>query len=372
MRVALLHPTYWPEVRRGAERLAHDLAAGLARRGHEVTILTTHHAPTSTAQEESFRVVRDRRPPDAWLDRLRVERHLARAPRLMTHLVRGGYDVAHALTHTDAWAAGIARTLGGPPVVLSLMGMPTLRSLASRRLRRPLLRIGIRSAGAVTVLSEPAARQLRQNVGHDPLVLPAGLNTADFSPRAAKCPEPTVVCAASLDDPRKRGVLLLRAFEKLRARRPTARLLLAGRGAPAAYPLPWGVEQVHADATFQLARLYASAWASVLPSVDEAFGLVLAESLAAGTPAVAAASGAAPDVISDPAVGRLFRRDDEADLARALDEALNLSEQATTTVACQRHARRWDWEAVLPGYEALYEEVVRRSGNTGHDYPRAP
>jgi hypothetical protein len=45
VRIALLHPTYWPEVRRGSERLAHDLATALANRGHEVTLLTSHDAP---------------------------------------------------------------------------------------------------------------------------------------------------------------------------------------------------------------------------------------------------------------------------------------------------------------------------------------
>ncbi len=33
-RVALLHPVYWPEVRRGAERMTRELADGLAARGH--------------------------------------------------------------------------------------------------------------------------------------------------------------------------------------------------------------------------------------------------------------------------------------------------------------------------------------------------
>jgi len=45
VRIALLHPTYWPEVRAGSERLVHDRATELAGGGHEITILTTHEAP---------------------------------------------------------------------------------------------------------------------------------------------------------------------------------------------------------------------------------------------------------------------------------------------------------------------------------------
>lgn len=372
VRVALLHPTYWPEVRRGAERLAHDLALQLTRRGHEVTLLTTHDAPTTTVPEEGFRVVRERRPASRWLDRLPIERELGRAPRLIGHLLGGGYDLAHALAHTDAWAAGIARTLGGPPMVLSLMGMPTSQSISARRLRRTLLRSAVRRAARVTVLSQAAAEQLRGNLGCEPLALPPGLDTADFSVPASRAEEPTVICAASLDDPRKRGHLLLRAFARLRASRPTARLVLAGRVAPTLRPLPAGVEFVNADATLDLARFYSSAWASVLPSVNEAFGLVLAESLAAGTPAAAAASGAAPDVIDDDAVGRLFRPDDEADLVRALGEVLDLGRRPSTGAACRARASEWDWDVVLPRYEALYEEVIRGSRRSAHGYSRSP
>ena len=73
MRIALLHPTYWPEVRRGAERLVHDLAGWLAKEGHDVTILTTHREKTSTADEDGVRVVRMWRAPDALFERRAYE-----------------------------------------------------------------------------------------------------------------------------------------------------------------------------------------------------------------------------------------------------------------------------------------------------------
>ena len=55
MRIALLHPTYWPEVRRGSERLAHDLGATLARRGHDVKLITTHPSPAARSHEDGSR-----------------------------------------------------------------------------------------------------------------------------------------------------------------------------------------------------------------------------------------------------------------------------------------------------------------------------
>ena len=42
MKVALLTPVYWPEVRRGTERFARELADGLVARGHAPRIVTGH------------------------------------------------------------------------------------------------------------------------------------------------------------------------------------------------------------------------------------------------------------------------------------------------------------------------------------------
>ena len=51
-RVALLTPTYWPEVRRGTERFAHELGVGLTQRGDDVTIVTSHKGRPATATED--------------------------------------------------------------------------------------------------------------------------------------------------------------------------------------------------------------------------------------------------------------------------------------------------------------------------------
>jgi glycosyltransferase involved in cell wall biosynthesis len=366
MRIALVNPTYWPEVERGTERIIHDLGVALARAGHEVTVLTSHRGPRTVSYEDGLRVVRSRRPPSGPLDRRRLEHHLVNAPAVARKLRGRRYDVANAFNIADAWAAVQARRLlGGPPVVFSWQGVPTDRSLRLRRLRHPMLRTIVREAGAVGLMSEAAAEAFRRHLGRAPEILPGGIVYADFAVEAPAPVEPTFVCAASLNDPRKRGDLLLRAFARLRKLRPRARLILAaGRdpfGGGAKNALGPGIERSESPSTEDLARTYASASASVLASVDEAFGLVLLESLAAGTPVVAARSGASPELLRDaPAV--LFEPDDEADLVRALDEVLELAARPGTSEACREHARAWDWSNVARAYEAVYEAVVRDRG----------
>ena len=56
----------------------------------------------------------------------------------------------------------------------------------------------------------------------------------------------------------------------------------------------------------------------VTPVWDEPYGLVVAEALACGTPVVAFARGGVPEILSDPAAGRLVPADDVAAMAGAV------------------------------------------------------
>jgi phosphatidylinositol alpha-mannosyltransferase len=350
MRIALLHPTYWPEVRRGAERLVHDLAGWLAGVGHEVTLLTTHRERTTTADEDGVRVVRMRRPPDRLFERRAYELYLGTAPAQAYGLLRDRFDVAHAFFPGSGWAALRARRYGGPPVVYSNMGIPTREYLVGARYRLPMHVQLARHAAACTVLSEAAARPFRRYLLRDPEVIPPGIACADLAIDAPRAERPTIVYSGSPAEPRKRLGLLIDAFRVLREQHPNARLQLAGRREPGfAIELPAGVEWVEGDHTPVLARTLASAHVAVLPAVGEAFGLVLAEALAAGTPVVAANAGGPGEFVT-PAVGRLFQPDDRDSLVAALEQALELN---GTRDVYRAHARQWDWSVIGPRYEAV-------------------
>lgn len=359
MRIALLHPTYWPEVTRGSERLIHDLAGTLASRGHEVTILTSHPGAPSTDREDSYRVVRSRRwpqPPTFGLH----ESFLGNVPNVVWRLLRGRYDVAHAFHLSDAWGATRARSMGGPPVVFSYHGIPTRHHLVARRYRLEMMQQVVSGAAACTVLSEAAADPFRRYLARDPRVVGAGVVTEDFATDRSRDPDPTLLMAASLGDPRKRGELLLDAFASVRARRPDLRLRVVRTRDPFMSPreheLPDGAEWI--DAHGAMAEAYAGSWATVHPAVEEPFGLVLVESLAAGTPVVAARSGACPEILTGERVGTLFERDDRAGLERAIEGALGLAADPMTAEACRERAREFDWSRVVENYEAVYRDVL--------------
>ena len=52
MNVAMCNPVFWPQVRRGSERFAHELARALIARGHAARIVAGHRGrPTERVEE---------------------------------------------------------------------------------------------------------------------------------------------------------------------------------------------------------------------------------------------------------------------------------------------------------------------------------
>jgi D-inositol-3-phosphate glycosyltransferase len=109
-------------------------------------------------------------------------------------------------------------------------------------------------------------------------------------------------------------------------------------------------------AGFREARLFA------LPSQYEAFGLVLLESLAQGTPVIASRVGGIPEFIEDGKAGRLIPPEDAGALAAAFQE---LWEDEATRTRWGTYGRetvvpRYQWDRVVDRLQTVYAEVLGR------------
>ncbi len=101
---------------------------------------------------------------------------------------------------------------------------------------------------------------------------------------------------------------------------------------------------------------YARAWTCALPSIGDTFGLVLIESLACGTPIVAADNSALPELVQPGVTGALCQHGDPASVAQACLDAIALARRADTVDACRDSARPFDWKtAVAPRCLEVYE-----------------
>jgi glycosyltransferase involved in cell wall biosynthesis len=339
VNVAILNPVFWPQVRRGSERFGHELALALGERGHAVRIVAGHQGRPATTVEDGVEVTLVPRLPEARLERRLYEQHLTHIPFAVRELRRRPPDVAHALHATSA----VAAVRWGGPAVFSYMGVPHRAAIANRRLRKELLARALR-ADAVVVLSEHAAAAMRHWLGVEPHVIAPPVDLDAFAPGDGRAATPMVVCPADRSEPRKRVDLLVEAVRRMDG----VRLILDRRGAPMHDDF---VELRDLDDRAALAAAYREAHVAALPSWGEAFGLVLVESMACGTPSV----GPTAELYDRPGVGEAFAGDDPAELAAVLGRAIAQADPQ----ACRARAADFSARRCAAAYERLYDTVRR-------------
>ncbi|MFP5326318.1 MAG: glycosyltransferase family 4 protein, partial [Acidimicrobiia bacterium] len=341
MRIALAHAYPWDEVHRGAERYLGDLAWYLAGAGHEVHVLTTGR-PRRTETVDGVpihRLPRIEGPRLAWRGLTAVE---TQAMPLVTHLARHRYDVVHTL----APAAVLAARLSRHRCVFTELGHPTVADLETRRWALPLYRWATRSATTVTALTHSAAQAVRAVTPRvDIRVLNPGVRLERFEPDLRpRTGPPRLLFVSDASEYRKGIHWAVAALARLLDREPGARLVLGGPGdhewardhvTPEARFAFDAVEDLGVVAQEELPALYRSATVTLLPSTHEAFGLVLAESLACGTPVVCTRAAGMPEVVDDE-VGRMFAPGDVDGFATAMSEAIEMARDPSVLERCAR------------------------------------
>lgn len=109
-----------------------------------------------------------------------------------------------------------------------------------------------------------------------------------------------------------------------------------------------------------VADLMAAADLVVLPSVAEAFGLVLTEALYLGTPVVATRVGGIPEIVTDRVDGVLVPPADSEALAVTIGDLLRDPEWRRRLAGAgrQKVLDRFQFEGMVRAYEANYERLI--------------
>ena len=390
MRIAITNPTNWPWVRRGAERFINELAVFLAGRGHEVTVISAKPGPAEVRQDAGYTTVLHRRLWHPALAKVGVHEFHVFLVTLLAHFMQNRrYDIVHSCTFVDGLAASLARRRTGIPNVLMVNGMrPKVQYIRSISTGGRLFQRAISDADEVIALSGYMQSYLQQQFGRGGVRIPIPVDVDRFRLNGSRDGRrPVILCAAALDDPRKGGRALFRAFDTLKRTRPalilqvSCRLRDEEKRTLLSHVSPGWRQDVHflgVGDIVDLPRLYGEASVSVLPSLWEGFGMVVLESMATGTPVVCTRDGALQEWISSTEVGRLFDAGGDPStavepenidgLARALDEAIELGGRPGTALACRARAEQFSWAAVGPEFERTYERVLAaRSARGGHE-----
>ncbi|HET8575941.1 MAG TPA: glycosyltransferase [Methylomirabilota bacterium] len=279
--------------------------------------------------------------------------------------------------YPDGVAATLLARLFRRPVVVTLRG--SIVRLRGYRLHRPQLRWVLRRADRVVAVSD-ALRGVAVGLGAPAdriRVIPNGVDTAVFAPmdrpearRLCGLPDtgPILVTVAGIYE--GKGQLdVIESLPELTRSHPGLLYVLVGGPRPGESYLPRLEERVrelrlarhvrvagtrpHAE----MSRWFNAADLSVLATRSEGWPNVLLESLACGTPVVAANVGGVPEIVRDGRDGRLVPARDVAALTAALRRAL---ETAWDRASLAQRARQFDWNETVEQALAELERALKR------------
>lgn len=189
---------------------------------------------------------------------------------------------------------------------------------------------------------------------------PASPSPADKTLAGKALSAPRFLCAGSLY-PHKNHRLALQAFRLVRNQIPQATLTIAGDG-----PLREELEQTACELELDAAvsflgtvdrieEIMRGCDVFVLPSDYEGFGLVVAEAMACGLPAVATRSGGPENIIRDGLDGFLVPPGDAGQLAARMLDMCNPERRSLLAAQAVERARDFDLARTVSAYEQLFK-----------------
>lgn len=378
LRIAQVAPYFHPHVG-GVESHVEGIAAELARRGHDVEVLTSRLAGTATYESrDGYSVRRVRQQANFFTTPV--------TPRIGAALSESRRDVLHAHSPPPltSWYAARWASRERVPFVLTYhcdLEIPLPGGAAIVEVyRRTLGRATVRRAQAVVATTKTYAQTSRALwYRNDVDVVPNAVDVTRFTPqgdgakvrarhRLGRRPvalfvgrlthhkgvEEFIRAAAWTDDvvhlvvgdgPRRE------ALEALARRIDARRIVFAGRAEPQDLP-----------------SYYRCASVGVLPSTSrlEAFGIAALECMASGRPVVVSRIPGVEEVIGEGVTGLLADPLNAEDLGRKIHAITSDPERAAAMgkAARARVEERFTLERVVDQLEKIYRRVLAGGAQT--------
>ena len=287
----------------------------------------------------------------------------------------GPIDVIHAhFIYPEGATAHRLAARYGIPFVVSEHAPWTPEWFAPRAVRQESLAAG-RAASTVMAVSEYIRSSIAGWLGSDtPLtIVPEGVDGAMFRAEASQPYDRDRILFVGWPTLNKGVDVLLDAMKLIHERGQPGRLQLVGGSYYRSTRLMEQRLKAYADSLMlgprvafvgprshaEVARLMARAAVVVLPSRTEAFGTVLAEALACGTPVVATRCGGPEDYVT-PAVGRLVPVGDPEALANALVAVLRERARFDPGQLRRYALDRFAWPRIVDSWLDAYGRALGR------------
>jgi len=405
-RLRILCPTYWyPSYADDTQAIyVHDINRHLVSQGHQVCVVTPGRPGIPLRETfDGVKVVRFpfELPEDLTYGRVAQSKvtNLAKLNRLfiMARYLLAQYrssaaegrrfqaDIVHGhwAIPTGPAVIAVARKLKIPSVI-TMHGGDVYVNVAegydfpTRWYVKPVLKWTLRSASALTAISEDCKLHAL-HAGARESSITVVMNGADLrrfspaaqgtNPRAEFGPHMIFACRQLF--PRKGIRFLIEAVATLKPKYPDIRLVIAGDGferpkleelakklgiAGATQFLGWCANK-------DLPRYFRGCAVSVIPSLEEGFGIPAAEAMGCEIPVVATNAGGLPEVVENGVTGFVVPKGDAAALAESMDRLLADAalRDKMGKAGRVRALQRFDWNRSVERFNQIYAGILGNS-----------
>ena len=376
-----------------------ELAAGLVRLGHSVSVYTRRDdadLAERVTTPAGYEVVHVPAGPAAPVPKDDLWPHMAAFADHLTEMLKFQQpDVVHAHFWMSAWASARAVRRLNLPLLVTFHALGSVK----RRYQGPAdtsplnrIRVEVAVAGAADSIVATATEEVRELAllgvpSSKVSVVPCGVDLEHFTPAPTPNASPAVPqrrCRYRLLSvgrlvPGKGYDVIIEAMTWL----PETELLIAGgAGSGETTPDPEHDRLIAvaeglgvADRVRLIGQVARADMPALLRSADlvicspwyEPFGIVPLEAMACGVPVVASAVGGMLDTVVDSVTGALVTPRDPVALAEVVGPLLESPSRRAefARAGLERVRSSYSWDRVAAETAAVYQQTVRRQG-VGH------
>ncbi len=386
-----------PPTRGGAvEEYVYQLSRHLRRLGIDAVVIDANYDSSRVVYEDvnGAQIVRVPTAKPSVGFKERILKELLFGSTTANYINREGFDVVHVNTAWVGFTLALRRNAGK----LKSQGFvytchnplwPEDRVHMGEKIVRLVEGYTMKIADAVIALNKTMRRVLTEKAKIDPrkmVIVPNGVDTEFFRPGLKNgqilsrygLEEQNYILFVGRVSPEKGVHILLRAFKQIVNEIPKDfKLVIAGPltstfnsmqiSSYAKAVMSYAKEKLGERVVFtgamdrdSLRILYSNAYCFVLPSLAEAFPMVLLEAMASGIPPIGSTAGGIQDVIIDGVNGLLFRKGDWEDLAIKLLMLItdkNLRDKLATN--SRKHAEEYySWFSIASSLSMVYKRLI--------------
>ncbi len=371
MRIIQVVHAFPPDIG-GIEAHVFNLSREMAKKGHDVTVVTTKTAGAPGRETiDNIKVIR------YWALPLPLFSSVRLIPFLPLRLALMNADIyhSHGYGSTQPFFTSLAALLTRRPFIFTVHGYPKLKgfgALFKWFYTQVPARVFLRIARKVITVTEATIPDIENEFPREKIVtIPNGVDFELFKPttKLSSLNSNAIAYIGRFDS--YKGIdTLLRAFAIVKKAQPNAELRLIGKDEGIAGSLHSLASELGLDIKFsevkpeEMSKTYDSLSAVVLPSRYEGLSLVILEAIASARPMLSTPVGAAPklfgEVYKEDAPKFLFETGNHRELAGKILEVLGNKKkyEAVCSRAREELKKKHSWGAAADQTLRVYEEVL--------------